>query len=480
MLPGSLLLLCLAAIGARAQNDEGSSSSDSATSSSSSGSNTRSSTRSSSSSSVEPVLFTFTNGGSTLTGTQIPTAIPTGSDVTYLTGSSQSTRETSTRTSNDTMTTSSNSQITASSKAVSVTQIIGGAGSNSTMTSKTSSAAAPTNTVPCNGFPEFCERKYSNISMVVAHNAAFVQPANAASNQLLGVKDQLADGVRMIQGEVHWDEANQTLYNCHSNCDLLNTGPYQDTLTTIRKFLDDNPYDVVSILIVNSVYTKVENFVPAITNAGLLPYVYEPQYVPQHRDQWPTLGEMILRNQRAVIFMDYEANQESVPYILDEFSHIWETPFSPVDASFPCTQQRPPDLDPKRARDEYMYMANHNLNTAIDLSSLGIDTGGLLVPNTPKLNITNAKGNETGMLGAMSYNCAAEWGHPPNFLLVDYYNVGPSGDNSPDVFDVAAKDNGVVYSIECCGMGGQKSAAPVMRMSFAALVVAVGVFVVVV
>jgi len=244
--------------------------------------------------------------------------------------------------------------------------------------------------------------------MVVAHNAAFVQAGNAASNQMLGVRDQLNDGVRMISGEVHWDETNQTLYNCHSDCDLLNTGPYQDTLSTVKQFLDDNPYDVVSILIVNSVYTKVENFIPAITNSGLLQYAYEPQYIPQYRDQWPTLSEMILQNKRAVIFMDYEANQTAVPYVLDEFSHIWETPFSPTDQAFPCTQQRPPDLNQTRAREEYMYLANHNLNTAIDLSSLGIDTCGLLVPTTSELNVTNSAGQEYGMLGAMSLNCTGK------------------------------------------------------------------------
>jgi hypothetical protein len=39
--------------------------------------------------------------------------------------------------------------------------------------------------------------QYSNITMVTTHNAAFVQPNNAASNQLLGIRDQLDDGVRM-------------------------------------------------------------------------------------------------------------------------------------------------------------------------------------------------------------------------------------------------------------------------------------------
>ena len=160
----------------------------------------------------------------------------------------------------------------------------------------------------------------------------------------------------------------------------------------------------MTLLIVNSDFVAVENFTVPFENAGLMPYVYTPAYIPQYRDQWPTLGEMILRNERLVVFMDYNANQESVPFILDEFTHMWETPFSPQDQAFPCTQQRPPNLNQTEARDNYMYLANHNLNTAIDLSSIGIDTSELLVPNTAEINQTNGQQNSHGRLGAMNIN----------------------------------------------------------------------------
>lgn len=179
---------------------------------------------------------------------------------------------------------------------------------------------------------------------------------------------------------------------------------------------------------------------------------------------------MILRNERLVVFMDYNANQESVPFILDEFTHMWETPFSPQDQAFPCTQQRPPDLNQTEARENYMYLANHNLNTAIDLSSIGIDTSELLVPNTAEINATNGQQNEFGRLGAMNINCTAEWGRPPNWFLVDYYNYGSPEPGS--VFEVAASANGVAYTAQCCGLA--KSAAPYVRASSAGLVVAIG------
>lgn len=68
---------------------------------------------------------------------------------------------------------------------------------NGTMSTSTTSTVKPTNTQPCNNYPEFCSRKYSNITMVCAHNSPFVKKGNAASNQELDVTTQLNDGVRM-------------------------------------------------------------------------------------------------------------------------------------------------------------------------------------------------------------------------------------------------------------------------------------------
>ena len=111
---------------------------------------------------------------------------------------------------------------------------------------------------------------------------------------------------------------------------------------------------------------------------------YVPTQVPMNISSWPTLSDMILMGKRAVIFIDYNANQTEIPYILDEFSQMWETPFSPTNQSFPCTQQRPPNLSRQTAENR-MYMANHNLNTEISLAGTS-----LLVPTTALINQTNA------------------------------------------------------------------------------------------
>ncbi len=208
-----------------------------------------------------------------------------------------------------------------------------------------------------------------------------------------------------VQGETHW--VNETIYNCHTICDLLNAGTWQSSLELVVSWLDRHPYDVVTWLIVNSAFTKVENYIPAIQNSGIARYLYEPEFVPQHRDQWPTLSEMILSGKRMVLFMDYNANQTAVPYIMNEFTHMWETPFSPVNQTFPCTQQRPPHLDEEKARNQFMYLANHNLNTAVDINALigGGNRKNVLIPNTADINQTNGQFDTFGQLEAMSQNC---------------------------------------------------------------------------
>ena len=161
-------------------------------------------------------------------------------------------------------------------------------------------------------------------------------------------------------------------------------------------------------LIGNSDFTSVENYVSAIQNSGIAPYLYEPEYIPQRRHQWPTLAEMILSGKRVVMFMDYNANQTAVPYILDQYSHIWETPFSPTDRNFPCVVQRPPHLTKERARDDYMYLANHNLNTAVDISAIlgrGHGPQQFLIPNTADINQTNGQFDTLGQLEATRLNC---------------------------------------------------------------------------
>ena len=236
---------------------------------------------------------------------------------------------------------------------------------------------------------------------MAAHNSPFVNPNNAAANQELGVIDQLNDGIRMLQGQTHFNATTNTISYCHTSCNLLNAGSAQEYFTNITQWISTKPYDVVTLLIGNADFIGVGNYTAPLEASGLSRYAYVPSQIPMTISSWPTLSNMILMGKRVVIFMDYGANQTEVPHILDEFSQMWETPFSPTNRSFPCTQQRPPGLSMDDAQ-QRMFVANHNLNTEIALGGTS-----LLVPTTALINETNAV-NGTGSLGMMANNCVGK------------------------------------------------------------------------
>ncbi|KAF2690173.1 PLC-like phosphodiesterase [Lentithecium fluviatile CBS 122367] len=316
------------------------------------------------------------------------------------------------------------------------------ASTQTSATASTSTTPQATNAQTCNGYIELCDRKLSNVSLVVAHNSPFVVAHNAASNQDLGVLTQLGDGIRGLQFETHYPNATAGLRLCHTSCDLLDVGTLEAYLKMVEGWLSANPYDIIAIIMGNDNRVPPTTYIEPFQNAGLLPYLYTPSSINLTLDEWPTLAEMILRNERVVVMLDYLANETEVPWLLDEFAYQWETPFSPTDPAFPCTEQRPPNQADDVSKDK-MYMLNHNLN--IEVKLLGAD---ILIPAYTLLDEVNAvSGN--GSLGRNVDNCTAMWGRPPNWLLVDYYNYG---NFNGSVFQVAATANNVSYNQDsCCG-----------------------------
>jgi hypothetical protein len=259
-----------------------------------------------------------------------------------------------------------------------------------------------------------------------------------------------------VQSESHL--VSGTLYLCHTSCDILNAGTLESYLSTVVTWLKANPYEVIAILMVNSDYADPGNYTAPVLNSGLINYVYTPPKVPMGINDWPTIAEMIITNKRVVMMLDYQANQAAIPWLLDEFGQMWETPFSPTDPSFPCTAQRPPaKWGGALPRSNRMYMANHNLNVDVSIGSFS-----LLIPAYGLLSNINAAIDQLGSLGAMRTNCTAMWNRPPNFLLVDYYNFG---DFNGSVFQVAADANNVSYDRNSCCGKRLVSAAPKLGSS---------------
>ncbi|KAL1801639.1 hypothetical protein ACET3X_001981 [Alternaria dauci] len=322
----------------------------------------------------------------------------------------------------------------------------------------TAARPRPSNTRPCNGYVEFCERRFSNVSMVVAHNSPFVRPHNAASNQVYPVLNQLSDGIRGLQFETQKPNASSAIRLCHTSCNLLDVGTLESYLATVKGWLASHPYEVIAIMMGNNngQDTKIPatDYVAPFRDSGIMEYVWTPPSATLNLTEWPTLAEMIIRNKRVVVMLDYNADQTQVPWLLSEFNYQWQTPFSPTNPAFPCTQERPPNQAEDVSHDR-MYVMNHNLN--IEVSLPGVSS--ILIPAYSLLDQVNAvSGN--GSVGLNVQNCETMWGRPPNWILVDYYNFG---NFNGSVFQVAATANNVTYNDQSCCGTEVTSAAHVVR-----------------
>jgi len=285
----------------------------------------------------------------------------------------------------------------------------------------------------CNGHAELCSKPYSNVTYIGAHNSYSVSAGSLAANQNYDVTTQLDNGIRLLQNQGHDEDG--AIHLCHSSCLLLDAGGITDYLGKVKAWLDDNPNEVITILWVNQDNIPVANWAQAYQATGLDAMSYVPTSTPVAYSAWPTLQELISAGIRVVSFMDYGADYSSVSYILDHFTHFWETPFSQTDSSFPCTVDR-------GDASTQMYMMNHYLDK--NLSFFG---SAIPVPDTANLASTNGLSGPSS-LGGNAAECAAEHGLNPTFALVDFYDIGDGS-----VFEVAANLNGVSYTATQMGNG---------------------------
>ena len=274
----------------------------------------------------------------------------------------------------------------------------------------------------CNGSPALCNRSYSNVSQIGTHDSAFVGDL-PSDNQDVDVTQQLDAGIRFLQGQTHKDVLG-TLSLCHTSCFLLDAGPLTDYLGTVKTWLDANPNEVLTLLLTNGDSLSVTEFDTAFQSSGLVPSVYiPPSNAPLNLNAWPTLQEMITTQKRLVTFLDYGANANLVPYILDEFAYFFETPYDTTDPTFPeCSLDRPPGASP----DGRMYIVNHFLDSKIS---------GILIPDDPADSTTNAA-TGPGSIGAQVALCEGLYQRAPKGILVDYFDKG-------DVFAAQNAANGL-------------------------------------
>lgn len=151
----------------------------------------------------------------------------------------------------------------------------------------------------CNGSPNLCDRLYSNVTLVGAHDSAFVGIL-PTDNQFISVSDQLRMGVRFLQAQTH--AKKNGIEMCHTTCLELDAGSLANYLAPVKMFLDANPNEVVTLLLTNGDAVPVSKFAAVFKSAGLETYAFAPSGTLAV-GQWPTLGSLIDQGKRLVVFM---------------------------------------------------------------------------------------------------------------------------------------------------------------------------------
>jgi hypothetical protein len=242
----------------------------------------------------------------------------------------------------------------------------------------------------CNGRAELCSRRFNEVVFPTTHNAMSNFEENwAAANQNFGMKRQLNDGIRAMLFDTH--EWNEDLYLCHSICALGNR-LLVDALMDIRTFLDEHPYEVLTFIIEDGISPAQTE--EAFNAAGLA----DMMYVHEQGEPWPTLYDMIVSGKRIVA--GAESGSPPPAWYHHFWDLAWDTPYTfakPED--FTCAPNR-------GSKGNDLFLMNHWLSDPL---------------STPE---RAEVANEYTLLSSRAKQCRDEGGQLPNFVAVDFYDIG--------------------------------------------------------
>ena len=257
-------------------------------------------------------------------------------------------------------------------------------------------SSQPTSTA-CNGRDALCARAYDQVAFPGTHNAySNVDESFGAPDQTYTMTRQLEDGVRVLHLEIY--AFDDDAYLCHAVCPI-GKKLLVDGFTEIRKFVDDHPRDVVTLLMESSNVTT-----DAIASALDASHLGRRLHVQRAGAPWPTLGELLSNGDRVVAFL---ADQTSTgggtyPALLGRWDWTWETPWN---------NQTPADFT--RCGADRGVMGN-------DLYVVDTYLEDQIIPTPDHAALVN----DNPFLIERLLHCQAARGRPPNFVMVNYYEIG--------------------------------------------------------
>ena len=277
----------------------------------------------------------------------------------------------------------------------------------------------------CNNSPQLCDRRYDLVTYLGAHDSMFLRDDStgfsSSGNQFYNSTVQLSAGVRLLQGQIQ--TKGNALHLCHTSCDLLDAGPLSTWLSDVRSWMDSNPNEVVTILLVNGPNAAASEIAAQYSAAGITSdLAYTPSGSSSEQQTWPTLQSMINDGTRLVNFVQGLTYDSTTPWLMDETTYIFENSYqNSAPTAFTCAPSIPSNIANQTSRalsDDLMPLQNHFLYENLAF--------GIQQPNQSYVTTTNAPSGGVGNLGDAAAACRAQYGRAPTYLLVDFFNVGPA------------------------------------------------------